>query len=102
MGCCKAWPARRLCGSGHDRRGGRISPDRTPVQADCLEQLLEAFCDIIDRDDIHQAARRLVRVLEWIRDETKAAADDPIFADLPAGLKPSPSSRRRYPHKPPP
>ena len=48
----------------------------------CLEQLLEAFADIADRDDIHQAAERLARVQEWITREAEAAAADPIFAVL--------------------
>ncbi|HZU91722.1 MAG TPA: hypothetical protein VE993_20895 [Stellaceae bacterium] len=43
--------------------------------------MLEAFRDI-DRDDIHEAARRLVLVQEWIRNEAEAAAGDAIFADL--------------------
>jgi hypothetical protein len=47
----------------------------------CLEQLLQAFFDIADRDDIHQAAARLLLVQQWIRDETARAAADPIFAD---------------------
>jgi hypothetical protein len=49
---------------------------------ECLEQLLEAFVDIADRDDIHQAAERLARVQEWIRQEAEMAAADPIFAAL--------------------
>ena len=49
---------------------------------ECLEQLLEAFVDIADRDDIHQAAERLARVQDWIRAETATAAADPIFAAL--------------------
>jgi hypothetical protein len=52
------------------------------ARAECLEQLLEAFADIADRDDIHQAAERLARVQDWIRRETEAAAADPIFAAL--------------------
>jgi hypothetical protein len=48
----------------------------------CLEQLLEAFQDLADRDDIHQAARRLALVQQWIRREAESAAADPIFADL--------------------
>jgi hypothetical protein len=58
---------------------------KTPVSAsaaarnECLEQLLEAFADIADRDDIHQAAERLARVQEWIRREADRAAADPIF-----------------------
>jgi hypothetical protein len=55
-----------------------------PVTArgECLEQLLEAFADIADRDDIHQAAERLSRVQDWIRREAERAAADPIFAAL--------------------
>ena len=49
---------------------------------DCLEQLLEAFADIADRDDIHQAAERLAHVQDWIKAEAEAAAADPIFSAL--------------------
>jgi hypothetical protein len=49
---------------------------------DCLEQILRAFHDMADRDDIHQAANRLALVQEWIQDEAKRAAADPIFFDL--------------------
>jgi hypothetical protein len=62
--------------------------DGTPASAsviarsECLEQLLEAFIDIADRDDIHQAAERLARVQEWIIREAEQAAADPIFAAL--------------------
>ncbi|HYM73159.1 MAG TPA: hypothetical protein VET89_09265 [Stellaceae bacterium] len=49
---------------------------------ECLEQLLEAFADIAERDDIHQAAERLARVQGWIRREAERAAADPIFAAL--------------------
>ena len=51
-------------------------------RAECLEQLLEAFRDIADRDDIHQAADRLAQVQDWIRREAARAADDPIFTRL--------------------
>jgi hypothetical protein len=47
----------------------------------CLEQLLQAFLDIADRDDIHQAAARLLLIQQWIRDEAVHAAADPIFAE---------------------
>jgi len=53
-----------------------------PSREECLEQLLEAFVDIAERDDIHQAAERLVRVQDWISAEAEAAAADPIFAAL--------------------
>jgi hypothetical protein len=49
---------------------------------ECLQQLLQAFFDIADRDDIHQAAQRLSLVQQWIRDETDRAAADPIFSEL--------------------
>lgn len=48
-------------------------------RAECLEQLLEAFRDIADRDDIHQAAERLGLAQAWIRREAEQAAADPIF-----------------------
>jgi hypothetical protein len=51
-------------------------------EAECLEQILEAFRDIADRDDIHQAAARLERVQAWIRRAAELAAADPIFAGL--------------------
>lgn len=56
-------------------------PGPVRTRAACLEQLLAAFTDIADRDDIHQAAERLARVQEWIRREAEAAAADPLFAD---------------------
>jgi len=49
---------------------------------ECLVQVLAAFFDIADRDDIHQAAERLALVQEWIKRETVLAAADPIFAPL--------------------
>jgi hypothetical protein len=55
---------------------------RVGSEAECLEQILEAFRDIADRDDIHQAAERLTRVQEWIRRAAELAAADPIFAGL--------------------
>ena len=58
------------------------SPRRVATEAECLEQILEAFRDIADRDDIHQAAARLSRVQEWIRRAAEMAAADPIFAGL--------------------
>jgi hypothetical protein len=57
-------------------------PTTIATEAECLEQLLEAFRDIADRDDIHQAAERLLLAQEWIRREAKRAAADPIFSDL--------------------
>jgi hypothetical protein len=48
-------------------------------RAECLIQLLGAFRDIADFDDIHQAAERLDAVQAWIRREARDAAADPIF-----------------------
>ena len=67
----------------HDDVLSRIpSPPPAAIasRADCLEQLLEAFRDIADRDDIHQAAERLALAQAWIRREAERAAADPIFA----------------------
>jgi hypothetical protein len=63
------------------RVGHTVSKDLLD-RSECLGQLLEAFADIADRDDIHQAAERLAKVQEWIRREAEAAAADPIFAAL--------------------
>jgi hypothetical protein len=68
----------RGVGTVADLRG--CPPDR----AECLQQLLLAYVDIVDRDDIHQAAERLVRVQQWIRGEAARAAADPVFAQLRA------------------
>jgi hypothetical protein len=60
----------------------RVEPsaEAAASRAFCLEQLLEAFRDIADRDDIHQAADRLCAVQAWIERETARAAADPIFS----------------------
>jgi hypothetical protein len=50
-------------------------------RAECLVQLLSAFRDIADFDDIHQAAERLDAVQTWIRREARDAAADPLFED---------------------
>jgi hypothetical protein len=63
-------------------RNGNTASAAVLTHDECLEQLLEAFVDIADRDDIHQAAARLTRVQDWIRGEAERAAADPIFADL--------------------
>jgi len=55
-----------------------------PGRAECLQQLLLAYLDIVDRDDIHQAAERLGQVQRWIRDEAARAAAEPVFAELRA------------------
>ena len=62
------------CRAGHPVSGPSLDREG------CLDQLLEAFADIAERDDIHQAAERLAKVQEWIRQEAAAAAADPIFA----------------------
>lgn len=43
-------------------------------RSDCLIQLLGAFHDIADLDDIHQASTRLDAVQAWIRREARVAA----------------------------
>ena len=65
-------------------RCGRAAVPRRLVETrvECLEQILRAFRDIADYDDIHQAADRLTSVQEWIRYEAERAAADPIFVDL--------------------
>jgi hypothetical protein len=60
----------------------RASDPVLASKIECLEQVLRAFRDIADHDDIHQAARRLALVQDWIRDEALRAAADPIFVDL--------------------
>ena len=85
MGTCGTLLAQRSSAPGQGQRGGAAARHSARARAECLKQLLEAFRDIIDRDDIHQAARRLLLVQEWIRNEAESTADDPIFADLPAG-----------------
>ena len=72
----------RLTGNGLNGRLGAPMPGRLPGRAECLEQLLLAFRDIVDRDDIHQAAARLGLVQQWIHAEGNRAAADPIFAEL--------------------
>ena len=52
------------------------------TRTECLEQILQAFRDIADRDDIHQAAERLALVQQWIENEAARAAADPVFVDL--------------------
>jgi hypothetical protein len=63
-------------------RARHAAPATALGRDDCLEQLLEAFADIADRDDIHQAAERLARIQQWISREAEKAAADPIFAAL--------------------
>lgn len=64
---------------------GDCAPDTmSPMstRAECLEQILCAFFDVADRDDIHQAAECLTLVQRWIENETERAAADPLFANL--------------------
>jgi hypothetical protein len=69
-------------------RPDRYNYDHAPVlpsastRTECLEQILRAFFDIADRDDIHQAAERLILVQRWIRNEAERTAADSIFAGL--------------------
>jgi hypothetical protein len=58
------------------------SPPTASDKEECLEQILRAFFDIADRDDIHQAAERLRLVQQWIDHEVERAAADPIFAQF--------------------
>jgi hypothetical protein len=51
-------------------------------RAECLNQILRAFFDIADRDDIHQAAERLRLVQQWIDNEAQRVAADPIFVNF--------------------
>lgn len=63
-------------------QSSNVSPFETIYnRSECLLQLLGAFHDIADFDDIHQAAERLDAVQAWIRREARAAAKDPIFDD---------------------
>jgi hypothetical protein len=54
-------------------------PAPTNERDRCLEELFAAIADIAERDDIHQAADRLSRVQDWIRQEAEWAAADPLF-----------------------
>lgn len=63
-----------------DRDLAEATTVTAPDKEACLEQILRAFCDIADRDDIHQAAERLRLVQQWIDNEVARAAADPIFA----------------------
>jgi hypothetical protein len=79
MGYESTLPKRRAAWSN----GAAEAPTgRCVTRNECLGELLQAFYDLVDRDDIHEAARRLALVQQWIRDEARRAAADPIFADL--------------------
>jgi hypothetical protein len=69
------------------RRFPVLAHTRTPPPAisthdQCLEQLLQAFADLADREDIRQAAERLARVQEWIRHEAALASEDPTSGNV--------------------
>ncbi|MGC2200963.1 MAG: hypothetical protein WA633_12580 [Stellaceae bacterium] len=68
-------------GDGAEPRG-RVSRRPLRTRIECLAQILRAFNDIADRDDIHQASDRLILVQQWIEHEAERAAADPVFADL--------------------
>jgi len=65
-----------------ERRVGEPLQSPLATRTDCLEQILQAFRDIADRDDIHQAAHRLAVVQQWICKEAECAEVDEIFRDL--------------------
>ena len=69
----------QFLGTARDPAPGSPTPC---TREQCLEQILWAFFDIADCDDIHQAAARLDLVQKWIGDEASRAAADPVFADL--------------------
>jgi hypothetical protein len=75
----RRFPPRLRAESKLKVREKRNSPNS---RAECLEQLLEAFSDIADRDDIHQAAERLARVQEWIKRDAERDAGE-LEADTP-------------------
>lgn len=51
-----------------------MSAESVGNRSECLIQLLGAFHDIADFDDIHQAAERLDAVQAWISREARIAA----------------------------
>lgn len=71
-----------LSSEGRNDRSARPPPKRRLARSDCLAQLILAFRDIAEYDDIHQAAVRLALAQQWICEETERAAADPIFAEL--------------------
>jgi hypothetical protein len=68
---------------------GRVEIEAAAIMGrmDCIEQLLAAFRDIADRDDIRRAAERLVLVQEWVRREAERAAADVERGDAGAGTR---------------
>jgi hypothetical protein len=73
----KFGPRRDCAKIGQD--GSVAAFDIVRNRTECLIQLLSAFHDIADFDDIHQAAQRLDTVQAWIRREARAAAADLVF-----------------------
>jgi hypothetical protein len=59
-------------------------PDAIHTRVEALIQLLAAYRDLADFDDIHQADQRLREIQAWIKRETRAAAADPLFDDSAA------------------
>ena len=76
-------------------KGDGKSADQPRTRADCMDQLLLAFRDIADRDDIRQAEVRLKLVQEWIRAEYERARRDPLLGragqDEPSLANPQPA-----------
>jgi hypothetical protein len=72
----------RLRATVHHSNREDALPGSRVSRTSCLAQLLLAYCDIAERDDIHEAARRLELVQQWIQDEAERAAHDPIFSEL--------------------
>jgi hypothetical protein len=68
-----------------DRRFPHLNHSRAPTddadltRDEYLDQLLEAFAEIADRDEILLAGKRLARVQEWIRREAERAAGNPTL-----------------------
>jgi hypothetical protein len=59
-----------------------LPPEAISGRADCLEQLLLAFRDLADRDDIGQAAARLALVEKWIEQESRQSQETPNGSDV--------------------
>jgi hypothetical protein len=82
MAYSRALGLRQTFENGLERPVAEPSQRPLTTRADCLEQILQAFRDIADRDDIHQAAHRLALVQQWICKEAECADADEIFHDL--------------------
>jgi len=66
-----------------------VASDPITTEAECLDEILEAFRDIADQNDIQHAVERLARVQEWIFREAEAVEIDP------ARPKPTPRLMRQ-------